>query len=374
MADPTIKMLSQTDSLQTFRILSIDGGGIRGIIPARFLCELESEISRRTGASVRLCDYFDLICGTSTGGIIAIGLALGMPASEVLKLYNVNASKIFGHWHWAVTTPKNIRRISYPKHSNNGLTEVLKAAFAPYADSGNEAKIGHAKTRLAIPAYVASLGKPRVFKTSHSELLNRDYQVPAYQVALATSAAPTFFPAHTFEYIDSRTEQTNTLTNLIDGGIFANNPAMIGFSEAIALDIPMRNLKILSLGTGSETFKEPYLKNRMLPSWGAAYWMNPFNGPPLIEMMMQANSDITDNTLKVLSRGVGQSQRQVFQYDRIQVKFDSIKERVSLDATRKRSLTFLETKGKELYDLSGNQVANDYFNQKINPYTPFYSL
>lgn len=358
----------------SFRILSIDGGGIRGIIPARFLCELESQVSHQKGEPVRLCDYFDLICGTSTGGIIAIGLALGMSASDVLKLYKENAQKIFGHWHWSVNGPKNVRRVSYPKHSNSGLTNVLKTAFAPFSAGTEGARIGHAQTRLAVPAYVASLGKPRVFKTSHDERLNRDYQVPAYQVALATSAAPTFFPAHTFDYVDSRTGQTNTMTNLVDGGIFANNPALIGFSEAIALDIPMEHLKILSIGTGSETFKEPYTKSRVFPAWGAAYWMNPLNGPPIIEMMMQANSEIVDNTLKVLSRGVGQTQRRVFQYDRIQVKFDSAKERVGLDATRRRKLDFLEAKGKEAYDAQGGQIATDYFDQEITRYIPSYSL
>lgn len=362
---------------QNFRILSIDGGGIRGIIPARFLCELESYVSNQKGEQVRLCDYFDLICGTSTGGIIAIGLALGMPASEVLKLYSTNAQKIFGHWHWTMTTPKNIRRVSHPKHSNTGLTNVLKTAFAPYSNGMDDTRIGHAKTRLAVPAYIASSGRTRVFKTSHNPELYRDYQVPAYQVALATSAAPTFFPAHTFEYFDSRSNTTNTLTNLVDGGIFANNPSMIGFSEAIGLDVPISNLKILSLGTGSETFKEPFASNRfynLRPAWGAAYWMNPFNGPPLVEMMMQANSEIVDNTLKVLSRGVGNAKRQVFQYDRIQIKFDSSKERVGLDASRKKKLDFLQEKGKELHDQFGAQIAADYFNQKIIHYTPSFSL
>lgn len=77
-----------------FKILSIDGGGIRGMMPARLLSELEDELTRE-GKNPRLCDYFDLICGTSTGGIIALGLALGMPAQDVLKLYRDNASNIF---------------------------------------------------------------------------------------------------------------------------------------------------------------------------------------------------------------------------------------------------------------------------------------
>ncbi|WP_191908964.1 CBASS cGAMP-activated phospholipase [Larkinella humicola] len=364
-----------TQDQKSFRILSIDGGGIRGIIPARILCELESHLSHEKGEQVRFCDYFDLICGTSTGGIIAIGLALGMSASEILALYDTNAQKIFGHWRW--TTPKNVRRVSHPKHSNAGLMNVLKKAFGPYSNGNDETRLGHAKTRLAIPAYIASSGKTRVFKTSHNPELRRDYQVPAYQVALATSAAPTFFPAHTFKYFDTLTNTTNTLTNLVDGGIFANNPAIIGFSEAIALDVPIGNLKILSLGTGSEAFKEPFSTDRfynLSPAWGAAYWMNPFNGPPLVEMMMQANSEIVDNTLKVLSRGVGNTDRQVFQYDRIQVKFDSSKERVSLDTTRQNKLNFLKEKGKDLYDQHGTRIAADYFKEKITHYIPSFSL
>ncbi|XAZ82112.1 CBASS cGAMP-activated phospholipase (plasmid) [Fibrella sp. ES10-3-2-2] len=370
-------MIEEKGKSTPFRILSIDGGGIRGIIPARFLCELEARISKRDGGQARLCDYFDLICGTSTGGIIAIGLALGMSANEVLELYDANAQKIFGHWHWTITTPKNIRRVSHSKHSSVGLTSVLKAAFAPYSGGADDTRIGHAKTRLAIPAYVASSGHTRVFKTSHNAELSRDYQVPAYQVALATSAAPTFFPAHTFEYFDSLSQTKNTLTNLVDGGIFANNPAMIGYSEAIALDRPVESLKILSLGTGSETFKEPFASDRfynLRPAWGATYWMNPFNGPPLVEMMMQANSEIVDNTLKILSRGVGNTPRRLFQYDRLQVKFDSNKERVGLDTTHKKKLNFLKEKGKELYDQYGTQIVADYFTEKIVPYSPSFSL
>ena len=79
-----------------FKILSIDGGGIRGIIPAKILALAEEELKRNNHAC-RICDYFDLICGTSTGGIITIGLALGMPAYEILSLYRDNAKIIFPH-------------------------------------------------------------------------------------------------------------------------------------------------------------------------------------------------------------------------------------------------------------------------------------
>ncbi len=364
--------MEQENQQKTFRILSIDGGGIRGIIPARFLCELESQVSKQKDEQVRLCDYFDLICGTSTGGIIAIGLALGMSAGEILKLYTSNAQRIFGHS--SMTIPKNFRRVMYPKHSNKGLQGVLQEAFAPYSNKDEITRIGHAKTRLAIPTYVASTGKARVFKTSHHEGLIRDYQIPAYQAALATSAAPTFFPAHTFEYSDTKTNQPSTLTNSVDGGIFANNPALVGFSEAVALDVPMREIMLLSIGTGGNIFIEPHHKTQGSPRWGALYWMNPVNGPPIIEMMMQANSEMTDNTLKVLSRGVGQTDRREFQYDRIQTTFDSAKERINLDTTRQENLTLLEAKGKDLFDYHGQRLSVDYFANKITPYTPNFSL
>ncbi len=364
------------DEPQSFRILSIDGGGIRGIIPARFLCDLESDVSHDKGEAVRLCDYFDLICGTSTGGIIAIGLALGMSAAEVLNLYKNNASTIFGQSSWWLGFSKNVRRLAYPKHSSLGLTTVLKAEFARFSENG-DTRIGHARTRLAIPAFLASEGKPRVFKTSHDMELKRDYQIPAYQVALSTSAAPTYFSAHTFEYEDNRTKSNNKLTNLIDGGVFANNPALIGISEALALGFPVSSIKLLSLGTGSESFKEPHPKNRfynLKPAWGVSYWLNPFAGAPLIEMMMQANSESIDNTVKILSRGLGRAERSVFQYDRVQVRFESKKERVGLDSSRKKELEFLEAKGKHLYDLHGGPLTRSYFDQKITPYTPSFSL
>lgn len=83
------------DNISNFKILSIDGGGIRGVIPAKILCDLEEEAIKKDGPEARLCDYFDLVCGTSTGGIIAIGIALGMTAKEILNLYMKNATKIF---------------------------------------------------------------------------------------------------------------------------------------------------------------------------------------------------------------------------------------------------------------------------------------
>src|SRR5688500_16504405 len=124
---------------KAFKILSIDGGGIRGVYPARLLCELEDELTRSSN-NARLCDYFDLICGTSTGGIIAIGLALGMPAQEILNLYKKNATGIF---------KKEAFRFGFLQsiYSNDFLHDLLKEIFSKYSSNG-DTRLGHAKTRL----------------------------------------------------------------------------------------------------------------------------------------------------------------------------------------------------------------------------------
>lgn len=358
-----------------FRILSIDGGGIRGIIPARFLCELESHAGKLKGETARLCDYFDLICGTSTGGIIAIGLALGMPAGDILDLYRKNAQRIFGQSNILYNLMRGIRMLTHAKHSNKGLAEVLEEAFVPYSSDG-VTRLGHAKTRLVVPAYSAAQGKPVVFKTSHHTELTRDYQVPAYRVALATSAAPTYFSAQTFSYSDVVTGRNSTITNLVDGGVFANNPALIGLTEALSIGIELPQIKLLSIGTGSENFREPYAYYplKIKRAWGAAsYWLNPLSGMPLIEMMMQGNSEIVNNTLKILSGGLGHAQQNNFQYDRIQVSFDG-KTRVGLDTTVERKLKALDEQGSELYTREGSRIVSSYFESKCAPYIPSSSL
>lgn len=358
----------------SFRILSIDGGGIRGIIPARFLCELEAEVSRQQGTPIRLCDYFDLICGTSTGGIIAIGLGLGMSAKDIANLYQENAQRIFGHSNFLFNMYRSARQIVRSKHSNKGLSDILKAAFAPYSSDGNT-QLGHALTRLAIPAYSASLGRPVVFKTPHLPNLTRDYRMPAFQVALATSAAPTYFSAQSFDFVTT-SGQVETWTNLVDGGIFANNPAVIGLTEALAIGVDLSQIKLLSLGTGSETFTQPYSQYSfgLKRAWGiASYWLSPLSGNPLIEMMMQGTSAIADNTLKVLSNGIGKGGPQKFRYDRLQVSFDG-KGRVGLDTTAGHKLNALSGYGTDQFHREGSAIIDAYFTHPATPYKPHRSL
>lgn len=204
------------------RILSIDGGGIKGAIPASFLATLE----RATGA--RVADHFDLIAGTSTGGIIALGLGLGFSAGEILAFYANEGPRIFATFGPFAT----LRQVRRSKYQPDALRSALEAILG-------SRRLGDSTTRLVIPAFDSTRGEVHVFKTSHHPRLEIDYRVRAVDVAMATAAAPTYFPAH----------QIEGGAMLVDGGIWANNPVGLTVVEGISvLNWPAANIRVLSLG------------------------------------------------------------------------------------------------------------------------------
>ena len=217
--------------MHRFRILSLDGGGIKGTFTAAVLAELE----RMTGK--RLADYFDLITGTSTGGLIAIALGLGIPAEEVLDFYQREGPNIFPSM--GIQRRVNILRwFCGPKYSATNLRNAIGCLV------GNR-RLGESKCRLAIPSFNAVNGDIYIFKTAHHERFKQDFTQPAIEVALATSAAPTYFPAL----------QAESGLSYIDGGIWANCPVTIGIVEALAvLGRTTQDLEVLSIGTTDEPF------------------------------------------------------------------------------------------------------------------------
>jgi uncharacterized protein len=351
-----------------FKILCIDGGGIRGIIPSKFLSKLENYLSKEKGEEVKLNEYFDLICGTSTGGIIAIGLGLGMSAKEIHQLYEENATQIFGSPRTGFI--RFFKQFFFPKHSRVNLNRILKNAFLKYSDD-NDTRLGHSKTRLCIPSFNASTGNTVVFKTSHHKDYIRDYQIPAYQVALATSAAPTYFTPYEINYQRKKSTEKINLTNMVDGGIFSNNPSLIGLSEALALGYKFEQIKILSIGTGSTTITYP--KQKKGYSSGGLSWINPGKGVPLIEMMMQSQSAITENIMKVIAEGVHHDKGERIYYQRFQEKF-SDNDKISLDSTSKDKIKLMNQKGDNMFDNANRNLISTFFDNKIEPYEPFSQL
>ncbi|WP_245191055.1 CBASS cGAMP-activated phospholipase [Jannaschia formosa] len=222
------------------RILSIDGGGIRGVEPAAFLAALEDDLDEPIGS------YFDLIAGTSTGGILAIGLAMGLRASELLNLYETRGPIIFREGPELGTVQRWLRekartfgrQFFRPKHD----AEVLRTEL--YGVLGDRL-LGDARTRLVIPAWDADRRSVYIYKTAHHPRLKTDYRKPALDAAMATAAAPTYFARH----------RTVDATGLLDGGVWANNPIGVAAVEATTrLGWRGEDLRILSLGCGEEVY------------------------------------------------------------------------------------------------------------------------
>lgn len=220
------------------RILSIDGGGILGIFPAAFLAALERDVDQPIG------EYFDLICGTSTGGIIAIALALGMPAASVVELYANRGPHIFGDVgsRWRVAAGRvwrSVKQTVVAKHDSNQLRKELHTFLG-------DKRIGHARRRLVVPAWDPETRSVHIFKTAHHLRLSTDYKRSMLDAAMATAAAPTYFGLH----------RTADGVGLVDGGTWANNPVALGVVEAMTiLNWPGDDLRVLSLGCGSEVYQ-----------------------------------------------------------------------------------------------------------------------
>lgn len=219
------------------RILSIDGGGILGTFPAAFLAAIEQHLPRPIG------NYFDLIAGTSTGGIIAIGLAMGLPARGLLDLYESRGAEIFSQGNGRLTDfvrgkLRLGRRLIMNKYDSEPLRRVLKEVLGGR-------RIGDAKTRLLIPAWNPVARSVYIYKTAHHPRLRNDYKCLAIDAAMATAAAPTYFRHH----------MTQHSVGLTDGGTWANNPTALAVVEAIAmLGWPYNTLRVLSLGCLEETY------------------------------------------------------------------------------------------------------------------------
>lgn len=225
----------------SFRLLTLDGGGIRGLFSSAFLAHIEEHTSKR------FVDHFDLISGTSTGAIIALGLASGMPAADVLSFYQENGEAIFSRG-------RRFGQLFRPKYDNRRLIEALKIIFG-------DQTLNDLKVPVCIASYELVEGIPRVFKNDHHPDLHWGGNLPVWKVAAASSAAPLFFPAVQVQAHDSH----------IDGGIWANNPIMVGITEAVRyFGREVKDLQALSVGTGSHAFRLDRKRSAVLGwiGWG----------------------------------------------------------------------------------------------------------
>jgi patatin-like phospholipase/acyl hydrolase len=280
--------------MKKVRVLSIDGGGIRGILPGTILTYLERQIRQLTGnPDAKIGEYFDFVAGTSTGGIL--GLIMLCPdanggyrfsAKDALDLYLDQGDEIFD-----VTIGEKIKRMGGIRDERYSQKELERALLNYFGDI----RLSQAKKPCLVTSYDIR-NRSAFFLTSEKaqsdvgDFFFRD-------VARATSAAPTYFePAHVYSMF-------GTPHTLIDGGVFANNPALCAYAECRKLNFAKilgndqkpetpsaKEMMIVSLGTGS--VKTPYYYKEFKDA-GLLKWV-----APLIDIMMSGNSETVDYQLR----------------------------------------------------------------------------
>ncbi|GIN23389.1 CBASS cGAMP-activated phospholipase [Siminovitchia fordii] len=289
-----------TKLLNELRILSIDGGGMKGIVPAIYLKRIE----RQLGAPIY--EFFDMICGTSTGGIIALGIAAGISATDISELYIKKGEEIF---------PKKLilNNLISSKYSNKNLLNLLKQTFG-------DKKIENAFTMLCIPSIEHHKAEPKVYKTPHHKDYNFDGERFMWEVALATSAAPLYFPAAEIGESECK----------IDGGLWANNPLLVAIAEAKKLGFEMEQVKIFSLGTGDAIYQ---VNNKVAKKSGLTSW-----GTGIVDLTFQVQSKSATYTANYL---LGDN------LYRISPTFGR---KLSLDSTRKEDIEYMINEANQLYE------------------------
>lgn len=236
----------------SFRILALDGGGLKGAFTASAIATWE----KQTG--FRVVDHFDLIAGTSTGGILALGLGLGLSGQQMLDFYLQRGPVIFPITRFRSRARHGLRHIFKPKYSQQILLSELEAAFY---QGGTPRPLKDSQCRLVIPTYHAVSGASHQFRTPHHPDLTGDADTQAAHAALATAAAPTFFTA-------AKIANMVAESSYFDGGVWANSPAMASIVEAVCfLRIPIERVDVLSVGTTEEPFTVRQLTQAGIIRW-----------------------------------------------------------------------------------------------------------
>lgn len=242
-------------------ILSIDGGGIRGLIPATFLAYLEKNVGRKTA------DVVDIVAGTSTGGILACGLSVPDPdspdrpkydAEDTAEIYKTEGSRIFDRS--AMKAVSSLGQLVDEKYPTDGLRRVLREFVGDTPLSG-------ALSEVIVPVYELTRRVPMTFSRSVAKH-NKRMDLPLWEVALATSVAPTYFAP----WETAAGEDTGPLS-FVDGGLYAANPAMVAATHALSFEgVCAGDVRILSLGTG---YHRDGIEPAEAEGWGLAGWARP---------------------------------------------------------------------------------------------------
>lgn len=248
---PTATSEPTAPSFGRFQILALDGGGAKALFTAHVLARLEQDLD------VSIKDSFDLIAGTSAGGIVALGLGAGLTPSEIVGHYEELVEAVFPAARRRVW--RRPRQLTAPVYDGDALRTALTKVLGARL-------LGDSAKRLVIPAWDVQRGAVHIFKTPHHTRLARDWRLSMVDIAMATSAAPLYFPA---ARVDGH--------RLIDGGVWANNPSVVAIAEAVSmLDVPLASIRVLNVGTIDQLTDHPKRRDR----GGLLNWAKPI--APLI--------------------------------------------------------------------------------------------
>lgn len=312
-------------------ILSIDGGGIRGVIPARILVEIESRAKKRSA------ELFDLMVGTSTGGILAAGLAVPgtnkkpkYSAEQLLDLYLDHGHTIFERSFWrGITSAKGLADEKYP---HAPLEKILARYF-------RDTKLDDCITPVVLTSYDIEERQPYFFKTTAArKKAERNHYLR--DAVRATTAAPTYFEPARVPNLAARP----THRALVDGGVFVNNPALCALVEALEAGAKLDAVRVVSIGTGVHTRRIPYEDAR---DWGALGWIG-----PVISVMMDGQADAADFHLRQIlpDEKAGAKQR----YFRFDTELDLALD--DMDAANKGNLEALRREAQQIIERQSEEI------------------
>ncbi|GAV78829.1 LOW QUALITY PROTEIN: Patatin domain-containing protein, partial [Cephalotus follicularis] len=332
-------------------VLSIDGGGIRGIIPATILGFLEAQLQKLDGEKARIADYFDVIAGTSTGGLVTAMLAAPneenrplFAAKDIKDFYLEHCPKIFPQDSSPfATATKVIKSLKGPKYDGKYLHNVVKEKLG-------DTLLSQTLTNVVIPTFDIKRLQPVIFSSyqvKKTPLIN----APLSDICIGTSAAPTYLPAH---YFETKNSSGKVQFNLIDGGVAANNPALVAMNE-VTKEVTRQSsdffsikptdydrFLVLSLGTGSAKTQEKYDANEAA-EWGLLGWLTSDHSTPLIDVFTESSSDMVDFHLATLFTALHSEQNY------IRIQDDTLNETTSsVDVATKENLDNLVKVGEEL--------------------------
>ncbi|KAF8698670.1 hypothetical protein HU200_034919 [Digitaria exilis] len=283
-------------------VLTIDGGGVRGLIPGTILAFLEAKLQELDGPEARLADYFDCIAGTSTGGLITAMLTTPgedkrplFAAGDINRFYFENCPRIFPQNRNAIAAAMSAMR--KPRYNGKFLRSKIRSMLG-------ETRVRDTMTNASSPPSTSSCSSPSSSPPTTCAKTMPQKNALLSDVCIATSAAPTYLPAHYFQTQDATGKPREY--NLIDGGVAANNPTMVAMTtitkKMLAKDkdelYPVkpedcRKFLVLSIGTGSTSNQGLYTASQC-SKWGVIRWLRNNGMAPIIDIFMAASSDLVD--------------------------------------------------------------------------------